>query len=76
MATAAREADGRVGVSGMLGRLMGRARAGKMGRGWQAGWAGWLARWGWLGREAEQAWATARLPPFFSFSVFLFFSFV
>ena len=27
----------------------------------------------WLGREAEQAWATARLPPFSSFSVFLFF---
>jgi len=55
-----------VGVSGVLGRLVGRVRA----------LGGRRARWGWLGREAEQAWVAARLPPFFSFSVFLFFSFV
>jgi len=34
----------------------------------ERGWAGWLARWGWLGCEAERAWATARLPlPHFLF---------
>ena len=54
-AATAGKTDGRVGVSGVLGRLVGHTRAGKMGRGWQAGWAGWLARWGWLGRKAEQA---------------------
>ena len=43
-----------------------RVRAGK----------GLAGRLGWLGREAKQAWATARLPPISSFSVFHFFSFV
>ena len=44
---AASEADGCAGVGVALGRLVGRARW-EDGKGWQAGWAGWLAR-------AEQA---------------------
>ena len=62
VAATAGEANERVGVSGVLGRLVGRMRA----------LGGRRALWGWLGREGEQAWAAARLPPFFSFSVFFF----
>ena len=40
---AASEADGCAGVGDALGRLVGRARAGKTEKYWQAGWAGWLA---------------------------------
>ena len=50
---AASEADGCAGVGDALGRLMGRARAGKTENDWQAGWAGWLAR-------AEQAEAACK----------------
>ena len=44
-----------------------------VGRPAAARWQGWPVRWGWLGREAEKAWALARLPPFSSFSVFFSF---
>ena len=49
-AVAASEADGCAGVGDALGRLVGRARAGKMGRvGWPVGLAGWRGPSGWLG---------------------------
>ena len=53
--------------------MRGRERRAGLARGPRArALGGRRARWGWLGREAEQAWAAARLPPFFSFSVFFF----
>jgi len=56
------EADERVGVSGVLGQLMGRVRA-------LGGRREWL---GWLGREAEQAEAACEASLFFFFFYFIF----
>ena len=52
---AASKAGRRAGVSSALASLLGWPR--ELGRpaAARASWAGWLARWGWLGRKAEQA---------------------
>ena len=73
-AVAASEADGCAGVGDALGRLVGRARAGKTGGvGRPVGLAGWLASAGRAGRGSLRG-----LHPFSSFFYFVvhFFSFV
>ena len=61
------EADERVGVSGVLGRLVGRVRARWVEGG--RGWAGWAA-------EPSRPRRLARPPSSFSFSILFFFFFV
>ena len=62
MAATSGEADERVGVSGVLGQLVGRVCA----------LGGRRARLGWLGREAEQAEAACEASLFFFFFYFVF----
>ena len=67
VAATAGEADERVGVSGVLGRLVGRVRVRWVeGR---RGWAGWAAK-------PSRPRRLVRPPSSFSFSILFFFSFV